>query len=108
MATFIDSLTAVDIPAGVRAGEFSAVEVARAALSAIDARESDVQAFLQVTPEVALGAAARVDALRAAGEPLPPLAGVPLAIKDNMNMLGTRTTCASRMLENYESTYTAT
>ena len=108
MATFIDSLTAVDIAAGVRAGEFSAVEVARAALSAIDARESDVQAFLQVTPEVALGAAARVDALRAAGEPLPPLAGVPLAIKDNMNMLGTRTTCASRMLENYESPYTAT
>ena len=45
MATFIDSLTAVDIAAGVRAGEFSAVEVARAALSAIDARESDVQAL---------------------------------------------------------------
>lgn len=108
MATFIDSLTAADIAAGVRAGEFSAVEVTRAALSAIDARESDVQAFLQVTPEVALGAAARVDALRAAGEPLPPLAGVPLAIKDNMNMLGTRTTCASRMLETYESPYTAT
>ncbi len=107
MATVIDSLTAVDIAAGVRAGEFSAVEVTRAALSAIDARESEVQAFLQVTPEVALGAAARVDALRAAGEPLPPLAGVPLAIKDNMNMLGTRTTCA-RMLENYESPYTAT
>ncbi len=74
MATVIDSLTAVDIAAGVRAGEFSAVEVTRAALSAIDARESEVQAFLQVTPEVALGAAARVDALRAAGEPLPPLA----------------------------------
>ena len=108
MATFIDSLTAADIAAGVRAGEFSAVEVTRAALSAIDARELEVQAFLQVTPEVALGAAARVDALRAAGEPLPPLAGVPLAIKDNMNMLGTRTTCASRMLENYESPYTAT
>ena len=108
MATFIDSLTAADIAAGVRAGEFSAVEVTRAALSAIDARELEVQAFLQVTPEVALGAAARVDALRAAGEPLPPLAGVPLAIKDNMNMLGTRTPCASRMLENYESPYTAT
>ena len=46
MATFIDSLTAADIAAGVRAGEFSAVEVTRAALSAIDARESEVQAFL--------------------------------------------------------------
>ena len=39
---------------------------------------------------------------------LPPLAGVPLAVKDNMNLVGTRTTCASRMLENYESVYTAT
>lgn len=51
---------------------------------------------------------ARIDAARAAGEALPLLAGVPLAIKDNMNLVGTRTTCASRMLENYESVYTAT
>ena len=50
----------------------------------------------------------RVDADRAAGKPLPPLAGVPLAIKDNMNLVGTRTTCASRMLADYQSVYTAT
>ena len=110
MATFIDSLTAVDIAAGVRAGEFSAVELARAALSAIDARESDVQAFLRSRLRWPLGAAARVDG-RFAPPASPPAAADRRAtgsIKDNMNMLGTRTTCASRMLENYESPYTAT
>ena len=104
----IDTLSAAQIAAGIAAGEYSAVEVARAALDAVDARDPQIQAFLQVTPEFALAAAKRVDAARAAGEPLPPLAGVPFAIKDNMNLTGTRTTCASRMLETYESPYTAT
>ena len=105
---FIDELTAAQIAAGVAAGDFSATEVARAALDAVEARDGAVQAFLQVTPELTLEAAARVDAARAAGEELPPLAGVPLAVKDNMNLVGTRTTCASRMLETYESPFTAT
>ena len=104
----LDTLTAQQIAAGVAAGDFSATEVANAALAAIDAREGAVQAFLQVSPQMALDAAARIDAARAAGETLPPLAGVPLAIKDNMNLVGTRTTCASNMLANYESVYTAT
>lgn len=104
----IDTLTAARIAAGVRAGEFSAREVAEASLDAIEARDGAVQAFLQVVPELALEAADRIDAARAAGEKLPPLAGVPFAIKDNMNLVGTRTTCASRMLADYESVYTAT
>ena len=108
MALSFDSLTAAQIAAGVSAGDFTATEVAQASLAAIEAREGGVQAFLQVAPELALEAAARVDANRAAGKPLPPLAGVPLAIKDNMNLVGTRTTCASRMLEDYQSVYTAT
>ena len=99
MAQSFDSLTAAQIAAGVAAGDFTATEVAQASLAAIEAREGGVQAFLQVAPELALEAAARVDADRAAGKPLPPLAGVPLAIKDNMNLVGTRTTCASRMLD---------
>lgn len=107
MAT-LDTLSAAQIAAGVSAGDFTATEVARAALDAVEAREGAVQAFLQVSPELALDAAARIDADRASGKPLPPLAGVPLAIKDNMMLVGTRTTCASRMLENYESVYTAT
>ena len=108
MATSFDSLTAAQIAAGIAAGQFTAREVATASLDAIAAREDAVQAFLQVSPELALAAADRIDAARAAGETLPPLAGVPLAIKDNMNLVGTRTTCASRMLEGYESVYTAT
>ena len=104
----LDTLSAQQIAAGVAAGDFSATEVANAALAAIDEREGAVQAFLQVSPQLALDAAARIDAARAAGEALPPLAGVPLAIKDNMNLVGTRTTCASNMLANYESVYTAT
>lgn len=108
MATFLDSLTASRIAAGVSAGDFTAREVAEASLDAIAARDPQVQAFLQVTPELALAAADAVDSARAAGAPLGPLAGVPLAIKDNMNLIGTRTTCASRMLEGYESPYTAT
>ncbi len=107
MASF-DTLSAKEIARGVAAGTFTAVEVARAALDAIDAREPHVQAFLQVTPELALERARRIDDARAAGEELPLLAGVPVAIKDNMNLAGTRTTCASRMLETYESPYTAT
>ena len=103
----LDTLSAQQIAAGVAAGDFSATEVANAALAAIDEREGAVQAFLQVSPQLALDAAARIDAARAAGEALPPLAGVPLAIKDNMNLVGTRTTCASNMLANYESVYTA-
>ena len=108
MLANLDSLSAAQIAAGVAAGDFTAAEVAHAALSAIDARDAEVQAYLQVTPELALDAAAAIDARRAAGEPLPPLAGVPFAIKDNMNLVGTRTTCASCMLETYESPYTAT
>ena len=108
MALNIDTLTATQIAAGIAAGDFTAVEVCVAALDAIAAREPEVQAFLQVTPELAQAAAMRIDAACAAGEALPPLAGVPVAIKDNMNLTGTRTTCASKMLENYESPYTAT
>ena len=108
MPATLDQLSARQIAAGVASGAFSAVEVAQAALDAIAERDADTQAFLQVNEDLALAAAARVDALRAAGRALPPLAGVPVAFKDNMNLLGTRTTCASHMLEHYESPFTAT
>ena len=99
----LDSLSAAQIAAGVRNGDFTATEVARA-----DSREKDVQAYLQVSADLALEAAERTDARRAAGEKIGPLAGVPVAFKDNMHLVGTRTTCASKMLENYESVFTAT
>ena len=95
---------------GLRRKEFSATEVAQSAIERIAAVDSKVNAFLQVTPELALAKAAEVDAALAAGtfDTLGPLAGVPVAFKDNMNQKGTRTTCASHMLENYVSPYTAT
>lgn len=106
--TNIDQLTAAQIARGVTAGEFSAMEIARAALDAIQARDKNVQAFLEVTATLALDAAKATDKARAAGEPLGPLAGVPLGLKDNLQLVGTHTTCASRMLQGYESPFTAT
>ena len=108
MKPAFSDLSARAISEGLRAGEFSARELADEALAAIDRLEGDVHAFVQVTPELALEAADAIDAKRAAGEELPALAGVPTAFKDNMNQLGTRTTCSSQMLANYESAYTAT
>jgi aspartyl-tRNA(Asn)/glutamyl-tRNA(Gln) amidotransferase subunit A len=67
-----------------------------------------VRAYLHLSPERALEQAQRIDRLVAAGEPLPPLAGVPVAVKDVILTRGVRTTCASRILENYLAPYDAT
>lgn len=104
----LDTLSAQEIARGVAEGSFSAKEVAQAALDACVQRDREVDAFLEITYDLALERAEAVDAARAKGEPLGPLAGVPVAFKDNMNMEGSHTTCASRMLESYDSPYTAT
>ena len=91
----------------LRAGECSAREAALDCLERITACEPEVHAFLTVTRDEALAAADRIDARRAAGEELPPLAGIPMAIKDNICTKGVRTTCASRMLENFIPPYDA-
>ena len=110
MAHELHTLSINQIRAGLVAKEFTACEVARSAVERVQSVDAQVNAFLQATPEAALAAAEAVDRAIAEGslDTLGPLAGVPVAFKDNMNLLGTRTTCASRMLENYESTYTAT
>jgi aspartyl-tRNA(Asn)/glutamyl-tRNA(Gln) amidotransferase subunit A len=101
-------LTAVEIAAVVAAGEASAEEVARAHLDRIAAVDEKVHAFLHVDIEGAVGAARAVDARRAAGERLGPLAGVPLALKDVMTMKGVPTTCGSRILAGWRPPYDAT
>jgi aspartyl-tRNA(Asn)/glutamyl-tRNA(Gln) amidotransferase subunit A len=78
----------------------SAVETAREALDAVSRGDGRVRAFLEVTAEAALAEAAEVDRRVAAGEDLP-LAGVPLAMKDNIWVAGRRATCASRILEGF-------
>lgn len=110
MAQAFAELSVAQIQAGLTAKEFSAKEVTENSLARIVSADKAVHAFLETTEEAALAAAARVDAAIAAGDiaQAGPLAGVPVAFKDNMNMEGTHTTCSSRMLENYVSPYTAT
>ena len=110
MAQAFAELSVAQIQTGLTAKEFSAKEVAESSLARIASADKAVHAFLETTEEAALAAAARVDAAIAAGDiaQAGPLAGVPVAFKDNMNLEGTHTTCSSRMLENYVSSYTAT
>ncbi len=110
MTQAFGELSVAQIQFGLSAKEFSAKEVAEASLSRIASADKVVHAFLETTEEAALAAAARVDAAIAAGDisQAGPLAGVPVAFKDNMNLEGTHTTCSSHMLENYVSPYTAT
>lgn len=89
-------------------GEVSARELTDQHLSRIAAVDGTVHAFLDVTAERARADADRIDAARAAGDPLPALAGVPLAIKDNLCTRGIRTTCSSRMLESFVPPYEST
>ena len=100
--------TAIQIAAGVRAGTLKAADVLEEHLSRIDARESDVHAFNLVMTDQARAAAAAIDAAVAAGNDPGPLAGVPVALKDNMCTHGIPTTCSSKMLQGWKPPYDAT
>ena len=101
-------MTAAETAAAVSSGQTSAVEVTQAHLDRIGAVDERVHAFLHVDTEGALAAASAVDAARAAGEALSPLAGVPLALKDVLTQRGIPTTCGSRILEGWRPPYDAT
>ena len=100
--------TAVDIAAGVRAGELSALEVLDEHLERVVLREAEIHAFNHLTEEAARAAATGLDRRVAAGEDPGPLAGVPVALKDNLCTEGVPTTCSSRILEGWIPPYTAT
>ena len=87
--------------------EISAVELTQAAFDRINSVDEKLGAFNSLTKETALETAKKVDEKIAKGEELPLLAGVPLALKDNMNLVGSRTTASSKILENFVSPFNA-
>ncbi len=100
--------TATELLARLRSGATSAVELAQACLARIEQRDGQIRAFLRVDAEAALEQAQAVDRRRAAGEPLGPLAGLPVAVKDLLCQEGQLTTCASRILAGFRPPYDAT
>lgn len=100
--------TARSIGESVRSGASSAVEVTEAAFAAIEADGDRVAAFITLTRDEALETARRVDAKVAEGRDPGPLAGVPVALKDNLCTRGVPTTCASKILEGWRPPYDAT
>lgn len=106
----LHTLGIADLRRGLRSKEFSATELTQAMLGRIEALDPKIHSYLEVTKDSALSQAKEVDAAIQAGtyDDLGILAGIPVALKDNLNLKGTHTTCASRMLESYVSPYTAT
>ena len=102
--THVHDLTALEQAAAVRTGDVSPTQLVEHALARIDALDEGLGAFITVTPERALEAAARAEALLRAGGELPPLLGVPTAIKDLNNTAGIRTTFGSRVMADFVPT----
>lgn len=100
--------TALQLADMMAAGEITSVELTRASLDRIKAHNPTINAFLHVDEEGALATAREVDEKRAAGEKLGRLAGIPIAIKDNLVIRGMPTTCGSKMLEGWLPPYDAT
>ena len=92
---------------GLARRDFSAIELTRSCIARIEQVESRVKAFITVTGDLALAQAEKADRILAAGEGQP-LTGIPMQLKDLISTQGIRTTCASRMLENYVPVYDAT
>ncbi len=103
----ISTLTVSEAAASMARGAFSSVELTRAVIDAVDARDGEIGAYLTFDREGALRQAAEADAARAAGA-TGPMLGVPVAMKDITHVKGQPCTCASKILEGYVSPYDAT
>ena len=103
----LTELTALELSKKIQAKEVTAVEAVQACLKEIEKKESLIHAYVTVDEEGALKQAAEVQKKMEAGDLTGPLAGVPLAVKDNICTEGLRTTCSSKILENFVPPYTA-
>jgi aspartyl-tRNA(Asn)/glutamyl-tRNA(Gln) amidotransferase subunit A len=100
--------TALGLAEKIKTGQLTATAVLDATYQRIEATDAQLGAYVSLTKTLAYETAKAVDAKVIAGEALPLLAGVPIAVKDNMNVLGTETTCSSKLLAGYYSPYDAT
>ncbi|MFO1464657.1 MAG: Asp-tRNA(Asn)/Glu-tRNA(Gln) amidotransferase subunit GatA [bacterium] len=101
-------LTLAEAGEKLRKKEVSSTELTQAILKRVAALDSKIESYLTVTPEIALEQAKAADAKLAKGEALPPLAGLPFALKDIFLTKGIKTTCASKILHNFVPPYSAT
>lgn len=104
----IKNLTIKTLEEGFKAKEFSALEVTQEFFKEIELHDKEIGAYLSLTKDEAFLEAGKADVARAEGGEVTPLAGIPLAIKDNMLVKGYPATAASRMLEHYSAAYDAT
>lgn len=88
--------------------KFSATDLVKSLLQKIEKDDKDISAFLEVTKDKALKSAEKIDRKISAGDKISKLGGIPFAVKDNILIKGIKTTCASKILENYISPYSAT
>ena len=104
----ITNLTVYELQEKLAKQELTSEEIVQAYVDRINAKEKDVKAFVTTLCDEALKEAKEIDEKRKNGEKLSSLAGIPIGIKDNMCTKGVKTTCSSRMLENFVAPYNAT
>ena len=101
-------MSALKLSSAIKSGKLSVAEAVASYIDMIDKNDGRLNAFLHVTKEYALDKAKEVQARINSGESLSPLAGVSIALKDNISTMGVPTTCASKMLDGYTPVYNAT
>lgn len=104
----LNELTIKEASEGLREKEFSCGELVESCLATIRERDGELHAFLTLLEDGARIAAEKTDQKIAKGAPLKNLEGIPIALKDNLMMAGTRMTCASKILDGYSAAYDAT
>ncbi|HUV08494.1 MAG TPA: Asp-tRNA(Asn)/Glu-tRNA(Gln) amidotransferase subunit GatA [Spirochaetia bacterium] len=104
----VTDLSAYELRQAIAGGEITAGEATRTYLQEVERQNPTIRAFNEVFSRTALEDAGKIDRMRSRGEPLPPLAGLPLAVKDNLCTLNGHTTCSSRILSNFKAPYRAT